>query len=191
MAVLSVLKWILASVSTTDRWYPVFSRYVGQVGERVGALGGDPDAVVASPGGTPGTARFDCHTLRWLLPLVLAPLVVLVALTPLAWAGPLAAAGVVLVLAVACYWFWRCRPSPCEVLFAFVLGFSVAGLVLGVVALLGLGPAQLGYVLAVLAVAVGVLVIVAALRGCCCFPCADEMPAPAWPRGGIAEVPRR
>jgi hypothetical protein len=35
---------------------------------------------VASPGGKPGTARFDCHTLRWLLPLVLAPLVVLVAL---------------------------------------------------------------------------------------------------------------
>ena len=37
---LSVLRWILKSVPEDDRWYPVFSRYVGLIGDRVGALGG-------------------------------------------------------------------------------------------------------------------------------------------------------
>jgi len=40
-----VLRWILKSVPPDDRWYPVFSRYVGLIGERVGALGGDPSSV--------------------------------------------------------------------------------------------------------------------------------------------------
>ena len=51
MRLLSVLRWILASLSPTERWYPVFSRYVGQIGERVGALGGDPSRVEGSPTG--------------------------------------------------------------------------------------------------------------------------------------------
>ena len=32
---LSVLRWILRSVPTDNRWYPVFSRYVDLVGDRV------------------------------------------------------------------------------------------------------------------------------------------------------------
>lgn len=51
---LSVLRWILDSVPGDDRWYPVFSRYVGLIGDRVGALGGDPDAIEGSPEGTGG-----------------------------------------------------------------------------------------------------------------------------------------
>lgn len=55
---LSVLRWILKSVPVDDRWYPVFSRYVQLIGERVSALGGDPTQVGASPAGTGGeTAR--------------------------------------------------------------------------------------------------------------------------------------
>ena len=49
---LSVLRWILKSVPLNDRWYPVFSRYVGLIGDRVGALGGDPDLVEPSPDGS-------------------------------------------------------------------------------------------------------------------------------------------
>jgi hypothetical protein len=49
---LSVLRWILQSVPTGNRWHPVFSRYVGLIGDRVGALGGDPDKVRPSPDGS-------------------------------------------------------------------------------------------------------------------------------------------
>jgi hypothetical protein len=50
---LSVLRWILQSMATDDRWYPVFSRYVGIIADRVGALGGNPDEVHGSPAGIP------------------------------------------------------------------------------------------------------------------------------------------
>lgn len=46
---LSIMKWILLSVPAHDRWYPVFSRYVAQIGERVRGLGGNPDRVPPSP----------------------------------------------------------------------------------------------------------------------------------------------
>jgi Lysine-specific metallo-endopeptidase len=51
---LAVLKWILESLSPHDRWFPVFSRYVGMIADRVGALGGDPEDVVPSPTGAGG-----------------------------------------------------------------------------------------------------------------------------------------
>ena len=51
---LSVLRWILQSIPTDDRWYQVFSRYVDLMGDRVGALGGDPDYVEPSPDGSGG-----------------------------------------------------------------------------------------------------------------------------------------
>jgi hypothetical protein len=57
MRLLSVLRWILRSVDDQDRWLPVFSRYVGLIGDRVGALGGDPDLVEPSPDGSGGEAR--------------------------------------------------------------------------------------------------------------------------------------
>jgi hypothetical protein len=59
---LSVLRWILRSVPTDNRWYPVFSRYVDLVGDRVGGLGGDPSTVEPSPdgsGGEPGQEPGD------------------------------------------------------------------------------------------------------------------------------------
>jgi hypothetical protein len=53
---LSVLRWILKSMSTDDRWYAVFSKYVGMISQRVAALGGDPTHVEPSPlGGKGGT----------------------------------------------------------------------------------------------------------------------------------------
>jgi len=58
-----VLRWILRSVPTDNRWYPVFSRYVDLVGDRVGGLGGDPSAVEPSPdgsGGEPGNGVGLC-----------------------------------------------------------------------------------------------------------------------------------
>lgn len=50
---LAVLRWILESTPKQDRWYPVFSRYVGLVADRVRGFGGDPDRVEPSPDGGP------------------------------------------------------------------------------------------------------------------------------------------
>ena len=48
---LGVLKHIALSIPESNRWVPVFERYIGEMGDRVRALGGDPDAVPALPGG--------------------------------------------------------------------------------------------------------------------------------------------
>jgi hypothetical protein len=48
---LSVLRWIQQSIPVDNRWNPVFTRYVDQIGERVKALGGDPDLVIPTPNG--------------------------------------------------------------------------------------------------------------------------------------------
>jgi hypothetical protein len=54
---LSVLRWILGRMSADERWYPVFSRYVGIIADRVGGLGGNPDEVRGSPEGVPDGRR--------------------------------------------------------------------------------------------------------------------------------------
>ena len=66
---LAVLRWIARSIPPTERWYPVFQRYLAQVGGRVTALGGDPDRIRPSSSGeddgrpTAGGGRDgDCAT---------------------------------------------------------------------------------------------------------------------------------
>jgi hypothetical protein len=55
---LSVWRWILLSIPSNDRWFPVISRYVGQLGERYVGLGGsDLDRVAPSPDGDGGTVE--------------------------------------------------------------------------------------------------------------------------------------
>jgi hypothetical protein len=49
---LSVLKHIALSIPSENRWYPVFERYLSEVGDRVRALGGDPDEIGPSPTGS-------------------------------------------------------------------------------------------------------------------------------------------
>lgn len=48
---LAVLRWILLSIPPTNRWFPVFSRYVDLIADRVRALGGNPDVIQPSPFG--------------------------------------------------------------------------------------------------------------------------------------------
>jgi hypothetical protein len=73
---LSVLRWILEAVPAGDRWYPVFSRYVALIGDRVGGLGGNPDDIKPSPDGSggeggghhgqpPGHGHGHAHTHRY------------------------------------------------------------------------------------------------------------------------------
>jgi hypothetical protein len=49
---LSVLKHIALSIPTDNRWYPVFQRYLGELGDRLRALGVNPDDVAPSPTGS-------------------------------------------------------------------------------------------------------------------------------------------
>ena len=51
---LSVLRWIAEAIPPDNRWYPVFRRYLGIIGDRVGALGGDPTHIDPSPTGEGG-----------------------------------------------------------------------------------------------------------------------------------------
>ena len=48
---LSVLRWIARAIPTDERWFPIFQRYLKQVGDRVKALGGDPDEITPSSSG--------------------------------------------------------------------------------------------------------------------------------------------
>jgi len=170
---LSILRWILKSIPTTDRWYPVFSRYVGEIANRVDGLGGDSDGIRPSPNGDGRPKPAACDKIRWLVPLILAVLLVLIAVAPLIVSAPAIAIGVIVILAVVCYWYLHCRPSICEILAALLLGISVAYLVLGVLALLGNRPLSLVLMLAVLGIISGILVIASVLRGCC-WECAKK-----------------
>ena len=163
---LSVLRWIAEAIPADSRWHPVFVRYLDLVGGRVSGLGGDPDQITPSPDGNGRVDRCD-HKLRWLVPLLLAFMLVLIALAPLIWAAPLAAAAIVLVVAAAFYWYWRCKATLCDFLGAFILGIGVAYLVLGLVVLLGYRSFGLLLMLALLGVLSGGLLIIAVLRGCC------------------------
>ena len=49
---LAVLKHIALSIPGSNRWHPVFKRYLEELGDRIRAFGGDPDAVNPSPHGT-------------------------------------------------------------------------------------------------------------------------------------------
>lgn len=56
---LSVLKHIALSIPADNRWHPVFERYLDELGERVRAMGGDPDEIAASPTGSGRAERVD------------------------------------------------------------------------------------------------------------------------------------
>ena len=65
---LSVLRYIYLSIPTTERWHPVWKRYLDQIAGRVRALGGDPGQITPSSSGegwkhlpSPGEQRI-CRT---------------------------------------------------------------------------------------------------------------------------------
>ncbi len=48
---LSLLRWVQMAIPKQSRWFSVFERYLGYVGDRVTGFGGDPAQVPASPFG--------------------------------------------------------------------------------------------------------------------------------------------
>jgi hypothetical protein len=49
---LAWLLWIQQAIPTINRWYPVWQRYIAQVGGRVQGFGGNPGQIQPSPTGT-------------------------------------------------------------------------------------------------------------------------------------------
>jgi hypothetical protein len=165
---LAWLRWILQAIPPQNRWYPVMLRYVDQIAGRVRGLGGDPDTIVASlEGNVDGFGSALCGRLtKWLLPLLIALLLIILTLAPVIWTVPVLVALLILVAV----WYWRCKPTFCDFLGALILGISLALLLLGALVLLDYGSAAVVWMLALLAVVDGVLVILSALR-CCCRSC--------------------
>ncbi len=44
----AILLWIRQAIPVESRWYPVFERYIGQMGGRIGGMGGDPTKIKPS-----------------------------------------------------------------------------------------------------------------------------------------------
>ncbi len=53
----SIFQWIGASIPPASRWYPVFQRYLGLLGTRVGELGGNPTQIAPSQDGYSGLGQ--------------------------------------------------------------------------------------------------------------------------------------
>jgi hypothetical protein len=49
---LAIMRWIDESIQATDRWLPVFDRYLEQIADRVRGFGGDPTNILPSPIGS-------------------------------------------------------------------------------------------------------------------------------------------
>ena len=49
--ILSVMLWIAEAIPADSRWYPVFQRYLQEIGWRVTVFGGDPGQILPSPTG--------------------------------------------------------------------------------------------------------------------------------------------
>lgn len=129
---LSNLRWILRAIPSTDRWFPVFSRYVGQVASRVDGLGGNSSEVSPSPSGDwqqPTSKSALCKSLELTTAGLLAILIILGA-TIGAVQVVLGLFVLALLFVVGKVWIKSCRPSPGRMLATFALGVVVGLIVL-------------------------------------------------------------
>jgi hypothetical protein len=121
---LSILRWIAEAIPPGNRWHPVFVRYLDQVADRVTALGGDPDQIGPSPTGDgAGVGSRSCAPLGWVTALLLAGLVLVAAVHPVAGYA-IEAVFAVATLVAAGVWWRRCSPSPCRALAVGTLGIA-------------------------------------------------------------------
>ncbi|MDI3313452.1 MAG: hypothetical protein QJR12_03945 [Mycobacterium sp.] len=51
---LSIFRWIAQSIAPSERWYPVFQRFLGLLANKVADLGGNPDQITPSANGFDG-----------------------------------------------------------------------------------------------------------------------------------------
>jgi Galactose oxidase-like, Early set domain len=163
---LGVLKHIALSIPPENSWSLVFKRYIGELEDRVRALGGNPEKILPSPGGPVKSdpAPWLCGLLRVTTALLLCVLIVLVGL-PLAWPVPQALAAVGLVfLVLAVFWQSWCRPTVCQTLPWLGGGTAIGTSILALVMLAGFAGDAALMVIAMSALITGVLISIASLR---------------------------
>ncbi len=177
---LSVLKHIALAIPQNNRWYPVFQRYLQELGDRVRALGANPDDIAPSPTGSgrperrpPLAIGKSCCVVGWATSLVLALALVLAGFSTSSGMLALVSAAAIVSLAIliGC-WAAKCRGrNRCALLDYLTLGSSAALAPLGVAALAGVAAKFLVPAIFAAAVLTGVFVFVSFVlrcRGNCC-----------------------
>jgi hypothetical protein len=161
---LAVLKSIAGKIRPTSRWHPVFERYLEGLADKVRGVGGSPGEIGPSPTGEQpkpqdGPKARRCFQLTWLGAVLTALLIVTAALLDQP-AGPLVFAIVALLLAVVLVlWAGLCRFSLCRALMILAIGATLGVGILGALLVLGaLGPGVV-WLLALAAIAAGVLAV--------------------------------
>lgn len=163
---LSNLRWIERAIPASNRWTPVFGRYVSQIADRVDALGGDSSKVGPSADGQWQQAYTRCRLLSFICILLLA---VLLIGSGTQSGGVIVIGGIpVLVLLAGSVNLWRrkCRPTNCQLLRALLVGSGIGAIILALLAVFGISTMQL---VTTLIVSVGVAVVTAIVswvKGC-------------------------
>ena len=164
---LSNLRWILRSIPSDNRWFPVFNRYVGQVGSRVDALGGKSGNVVASPSGDWKNRHRRCNLLCIASSLLLALSLLISGLLSGQLALLSGSVATALFLGVIYFWIKNCKPCICQLLKAIMFGAGASAIVLVIILLAGKSTPQLFSVMVA-----GIVITVAATLVCiwkkCC-----------------------
>lgn len=144
LRLLSNLRWIQRAIPENNRWFPVFNRYVGQIADRVDAIGGDSSEVMPSPNGE--WKQKDnklCALLGFMTILLLASAVIIIGSLNTSWMSIAAGATLALLLGIGSYWIKNCKPSICKLFKASFFGFGLGTLMLGIFLLAGVTIPQL------------------------------------------------
>lgn len=134
---LSVMKYIALGISPQDRWHPIFQRYLDISAAKIRELGGNPDSIEASPKGDGKAYERPCNpALLWALSAIIAVVLTVLGTASLSFSAPIAALGIVSFIGIVMYLYRNCRPKTCDLVQKMMIGFGVAGLVLGMTALI-------------------------------------------------------
>lgn len=138
LRLLSNLRWIQRAIPENNRWFPVFNRYVGQVADRVDAIGGNSSEVLPSPHGEWKQKNNKvCALLGFTTIVLLALAVIIIGSLNTSWMSVAAGATFALLLGIGGYWIKNCKPSVCQLFKASFFGFGLGMLVLGALILAG------------------------------------------------------
>lgn len=163
---LSNLRWIQMAIPANNRWAPVFTKYLGQIADRVDALGGESDHVMPSPSGEWEKAYQRCRILGVIVAVLTAALLIAAGLLHGTNQAIAVIAIAVLLAGVAGFWKKHCRPTVCKWLKILIAGTVVAAIVLAVLLILGLFEPYLVAAFLISAALAVIAFIVAWVKGC-------------------------
>ncbi|WP_143288217.1 hypothetical protein [Calothrix rhizosoleniae] len=167
------MRHIFESIPPTNRWFPVFERYIAHVADRTRSFGTDPDKVEPSPDGTgvrdkPSPLGCPQH---WIASGLLAAILVTWGIFQVQVAAVLTSIAIVTWVATYCWYEYKCKPSWCSRLNTLLIGVGVAAAILGFLYLAGVTTSNLLSALAVSAISTGTMAIASWLlycgKGCC------------------------